>query len=102
MFRSEMITDSMKQMIDHFSIHINTARGGLFDENTFIAALPEAWIVKAASDVLEEEPQLTDIQLIDLSNLYFASHNATACFMVAERVRTNSSLSLIQSVSAGS
>lgn len=52
---------------------INTARGGIIDEDALYRALTEGWIAGAALDVYEEEPT-TDSPLFTLDNTVVTPH----------------------------
>lgn len=52
---------------------INTARGGLVDEQALCRALTEGWIAGAALDVFGEEPT-TSSPLFDLDNIVVTPH----------------------------
>ncbi|MDD4363851.1 MAG: C-terminal binding protein [Atribacterota bacterium] len=55
---------------------INTARGGIIDEEALYRALKEGWIAGAALDSLEEEPPLKSNPLFRLSNVILTPHVA--------------------------
>ena len=55
---------------------INTARGGLVDENALHTALTEGYIQGAAIDVMEKEPPDMDHPLFKLDNILITSHTA--------------------------
>jgi D-3-phosphoglycerate dehydrogenase len=52
---------------------INTARGGIVDEEALYTALSEGWIAGAALDVFTEEP-MTDSKLFSLENIVVTPH----------------------------
>jgi D-3-phosphoglycerate dehydrogenase len=52
---------------------VNTARGGLVDEDALYRALSEGWIAGAALDVFETEPT-TDSKLFELDNVVVTPH----------------------------
>lgn len=55
---------------------INTARGGLVNENDLVQALQEGRIAGAALDVFEEEPPPANHPLFTLENIIFTTHVA--------------------------
>jgi D-3-phosphoglycerate dehydrogenase len=61
------------QMMREGAILINTARGGLIDENALYEALKDNQLAGAGLDVLETEPP-EDSPLMDLENVVLTSH----------------------------
>jgi len=57
---------------------INTARGGLVEEDALVAALTSGQIEAAGIDVLVQEPPNPDHPLFKLDNVVLAPHNAAA------------------------
>jgi D-3-phosphoglycerate dehydrogenase len=56
---------------------INTARGGILDENAVIQACQEHWIAGAAIDVYEyREPPHKKSKLLDVENIILTPHLA--------------------------
>ena len=55
---------------------INTARGGLVDQNALYRALKGGWIAGAALDIYETEPIDPSSPLLDLENVTFTPHIA--------------------------
>jgi D-3-phosphoglycerate dehydrogenase len=55
---------------------INTARGGIIDQNALLRALKEGWIAGAALDVFEPEHLPPDHPLLSLPNLMITPHVA--------------------------
>ena len=57
---------------------INTARGGLVDEQALYSAITEGYIAGAALDVLEAEPPAPDNPLLKLDSIIITAHTAQA------------------------
>lgn len=55
---------------------VNSARGGIVDENALVAALADGAIAGAALDVVEQEPLPGDSPLLGASNLLLSPHTA--------------------------
>lgn len=68
-----MIGKSQLELMKRSAALINTARGGLVDENALYDALKSDRIAGAAFDVFETEP-LKDFRLFDLPNFYGTPH----------------------------
>jgi phosphoglycerate dehydrogenase-like enzyme len=77
---------------------VNTARGGLVDEDALAVALREGRILGAGLDVLSQEPPPADQPLLGLSNVVLTPHTAgptwesyprrfANCFANIERVQ---------------
>jgi phosphoglycerate dehydrogenase-like enzyme len=80
------------------AVLVNTARGGLVDEEALAAALREHRILGAGLDVLSQEPPPADHPLLELSNVVLTPHSAgptwesfprrfANCFANIERVQ---------------
>jgi len=76
-------------MMRRTGVLINTARGGLVDEDALAKALQERRIAGAALDVFRDEPLPPASPLRQLPNVYLAPHNANASAAAAERVHAN-------------
>jgi D-3-phosphoglycerate dehydrogenase len=96
-----LIDASKLALMKPTAVLINTARGGLVDEQALIAALRERRIAGAALDVFEHEPLPETSLLRTLDNVYLAPHNANASALAAERVHANSIRNLLDALSAG-
>lgn len=57
---------------------INTARGGIVEENALLEALEQEWIQGAALDVMAVEPMADDCKLLGVKNLTITPHVAWA------------------------
>lgn len=76
------LTDATRGLIDEAalrsmkptSILINTARGGIVDEEALARALKEGWILAAGLDVFEKEPLPPGSPLLGLDNLILTGH----------------------------
>lgn len=66
---NERLINSMKKG----SFLVNTARGGIVDEQALLAALKSSQLASAAFDVFEKEPMENE-ELKKLPNFYFTSH----------------------------
>jgi len=62
-------------LMKHNSILINTARGGLVDEDALISVLKEGTIAGAALDAFENEPYTGE--LLNLNNVLLTPHIGT-------------------------
>lgn len=80
------------------SVIVNTARGGLIDEEALVAALREGRILGAGLDVLSQEPPPADHPIFELKNVVLTPHTAgptwqsfprrfANCFANIERVQ---------------
>jgi phosphoglycerate dehydrogenase-like enzyme len=80
------------------AVLVNTARGGLVDEEALATALREQRILGAGLDVLSQEPPPADHPIVDLSNVILTPHTAgptwqsfprrfANCFANIERVQ---------------
>ncbi|MFN6999847.1 MAG: hydroxyacid dehydrogenase [Elioraea tepidiphila] len=98
------LTDTTRKLIDtqriaamrRDAVLINTARGGIVDEDALIAALKEGRLGGAALDVFESEPPEEPRRFADVPNLLLTPHiagvtqesNRRVSLMIAERVAT--------------
>lgn len=79
------LTEETKNLINRDTLRlmkptaylINTARGGLVNENDLYDALTEKIIAGAAADVFSEEPPAKDEKLLQLDNFILCSHIAS-------------------------
>jgi D-3-phosphoglycerate dehydrogenase len=71
-----LIGERQLRIMKRDAILINTARGGLVDEQALFKALTENWIAGAGIDVLENEP-VTKHPLFRFENVIFTPHTAS-------------------------
>jgi len=95
-----MIDSKRLRLMKRDAFLINTARGGLVDEEALIMAIREKWIAGAALDVFEYEPLPAESPLRHIPNVYLAPHNANAGLLAAERVHRNTIRNLLQVLGA--
>ena len=81
------------------ALFINTGRGATVDEAALITALQQGWIAGAALDVLEVEPPRQDNPLLQMRNVTFTAHVASASsrFDPARKRRVGQELALVLS-----
>ena len=81
------------------ALFVNTGRGATVDEAALAAALEKKWIAGAALDVLEEEPPRQDNALLQMRNVTFTAHvaSASARFDPARKRRVGQELALVLS-----
>jgi glycerate dehydrogenase len=75
-----LVGETQLKAMKRNALLINTARGGLVDENALVRALKEGWIAGAGVDVLTREPPRGGNPLLDLRlpNLIVTPHVAWA------------------------
>lgn len=69
-----LFSEAQFRMMKRSAVFINTARGGVVDENALYRALTLDWIAGAALDVLEEEPPSASHPLVGLNNVIITPH----------------------------
>ena len=79
---------------------INTARGGLIDDNALCRALTEKWIAGAAVDVYVEEPPWSS-PLLNLENLITTPHIGAHTREAIERMGVIAAQNVVQALLTG-
>ena len=69
---------------------INTARGGIINEDALYEALKEKKIFGAGVDVFEKEPPIENHKLFSLSNTLLTPHNAALTLECRKRMSVES------------
>jgi phosphoglycerate dehydrogenase-like enzyme len=67
------------------AILVNTARGGIVDEEALLAALNNGTLAGAGLDVYEQEPPAPDHPLLRCSNVVLGSHVSSFTRLATER-----------------
>ncbi|MEM1072299.1 MAG: phosphoglycerate dehydrogenase [Planctomycetota bacterium] len=81
-----LISTSQMQRMKPSAVLINTARGGIVDENALCHALQNGTIAGAGLDVFENEPIPDDSPLRTLENVLLSPHLANSSNRAAHRV----------------
>ena len=68
------------------AVLINTARGGIVDENALAEALDSGMISAAYADVLDKEPMSPDTPLKNAAHCYITPHTAWAALETRQRL----------------
>ncbi len=82
----KMIDSSALSQMKDSALLINTARGGLIDENALAEALKEHRIAAACLDVLTDEPMREDCPLRNIDNCFITPHVAWSPKQTRERL----------------
>ncbi|MBZ5563648.1 MAG: C-terminal binding protein [Acidobacteriia bacterium] len=82
-----LISAETLRLVKPSAVLINTARGGLIDEQALVQALREQRLARAGLEVLEREPPLKDNPLLSMDRVVFTPHSAAHTRKALERVR---------------
>ena len=72
----KLVSRELINLMKPSAILVNTARGGLIDEQSLIEALANGRISGAGLDVFETEPVRTDNPLLKMTNVIVTPHSA--------------------------
>jgi glycerate dehydrogenase len=81
-----MVNAEFLRAMKRSAILVNTARGGLVDEDALYTALSQGIIRHACLDVLEKEPPLITNRLLTLKNITVTPHVAWASDVARQRL----------------
>lgn len=90
-----MINKESLSLMKPSAILINTARGGLIDEEALAEALREKRILGAGLDVLREEPPINGSPLIGLEECIITPHTAWSAKETRQRLMNNALENLV-------
>ena len=80
------IEDKELSVMKKSAIIVNTARGGIINEKSLVAALENKEILAASLDVFETEPPNKNHPLFQLSNVLLSPHNAALTLECRKRM----------------
>ncbi|AZH23894.1 C-terminal binding protein [Haloplanus aerogenes] len=89
--------DELAQMKESAFL-VNTARGGIVDEDALAEAIREGGIAGAGLDVLAEEPPADDSPLLDLENVILTPHAAYNSAESVVELRTKAARNVAQTL----
>jgi phosphoglycerate dehydrogenase-like enzyme len=72
-----LIDERALRLMSPRAVLINTARGGIIDQQALVRALSEGWIAAAGLDVFQTEPPAADDPLLHLDNVVLTPHIAS-------------------------
>jgi glyoxylate reductase len=81
-----MIAERELKLMKPTVMLINTARGGVVDQQALVRALHEGWIAAAGLDVMETEPIPDDDPLLRAPNVVLLPHIGSASHATRERM----------------
>jgi D-3-phosphoglycerate dehydrogenase len=94
---TKMISGPQFDLMKKTAVIVNTARGGIIDEDALLAALRSNRIWGAGIDVFEEEPP-KNVELLKLDNIVVGSHCAASTLEAVDNMGTMSARNLIASL----
>ncbi|HHY41377.1 MAG TPA: phosphoglycerate dehydrogenase [Thermoanaerobacterales bacterium] len=90
-----LISYEQFKMMKPMAVIVNTARGGIIDENALLWALKEKRIWGAGIDVFEEEPPKNS-ELLKMDNIVIGSHCAASTYEAIEKMGMMAAENLIE------
>lgn len=93
----KMISGPQFDLMKRTAVIVNTARGGIIDEEALLAALKANRIWGAGIDVFEEEPP-KNVELLKLDNIVVGSHCAASTVEAVDNMGSMSARNLIRSL----
>ncbi|MBE6012826.1 MAG: hydroxyacid dehydrogenase [Lachnospiraceae bacterium] len=99
------LTDDTRHMIDEKMLEkakknlviVNTARGGIIDEDALYQALKNGTIYGAGIDVFEEEPP-ENSKLLTLENVVAGAHSAASTIGAVDKMSTMAAENIVESL----
>ncbi|ADK14230.1 MULTISPECIES: phosphoglycerate dehydrogenase [Clostridium] len=92
-----IIGEKELNMMKENAVIVNTARGGLIDENALYDALKNNRIWGAGIDVFEQEPPKNK-ELLDLNNIVVGSHCAASTFEAVDNMGIMAANNIIENI----
>ena len=89
------------KMMRSTAYFVNTARGGLVDEEALYAALSQGTISGAALDVMEQEPPQANNPLLKLPDIIITAHSAQYSLEADIQIRTNPCEDIVKVIGGG-
>ncbi|HHW04210.1 MAG TPA: phosphoglycerate dehydrogenase [Thermoanaerobacterales bacterium] len=90
-----LISYKQFEMMKHRAVLVNTARGGIVDENALLWALKQKRIWGAGIDVFEKEPP-ENSELLNLDNIVIGSHCAASTYEAIDKMGMMAALNLVE------
>jgi D-3-phosphoglycerate dehydrogenase len=94
---AKMISHQQFELMKSTAVIVNTARGGIIDEDALLTALRGNRIWGAGIDVFEEEPP-KNVDLLKLDNIVVGSHCAASTVEAVDNMGLMSARNLIRSL----
>ena len=89
------ISEKELSLIKKSAIIVNTARGGIINEESLLQSLENKKIFGAALDVFEKEPPQDNHPFFKLSNVLLSPHNAALTLECRQRMATEAASNIV-------